>query len=69
MGKKKGPGKKRSRKGCSDKRGAKKKKLGKANRKNRRIPPFVMLKTSRRVTVNRYRRDWRTDKLCIKDEE
>ncbi len=54
-------------KGGSDKRGAKKKRLAKAAKKNRRIPPFVMLKTSRRVTVNRYRRDWRTDKL--KDED
>ena len=47
----------------------KKKRLGRAKRKNRRIPPFVMLKTNRRVTVNRYRRNWRTDKLHIEEEE
>ncbi len=47
----------------------KKKKLAKANRKNRRIPPFVMLKTNRKVTVNRYRRDWRTDKLRVQEED
>ncbi len=55
-------------KGSSDKKGAKKRRLARAAKKNRRIPPFVMLKTNRRVTVNRYRRDWRTDKLDIKEE-
>jgi len=47
----------------------KKKRLAKANRRNRRIPPFVFLKTNRRVTANRYRRDWRTDKLHITTDE
>lgn len=46
----------------------KKKKLAKAEKKNKRIPPFVFLKTNRRVTVNRYRREWRNDKLHISDE-
>lgn len=41
----------------------KKKRLAKANRKCRRIPAFVMIRTKRKVTMNRYRRDWRTDKL------
>ncbi len=46
----------------------KKKILAKAARKNRRIPAFVMLKTARKVSYNPYRRDWRTDKLRIKEE-
>lgn len=41
----------------------KKKRLARANRKCRRIPAFVMVRTKRKVTQNRYRRDWRTDKL------
>lgn len=47
----------------------KKKRLAKAIKKNRRMPPFVMLKTNRRVMFNRYRRDWRTDKLDIGEED
>jgi large subunit ribosomal protein L39e len=47
----------------------KKKRLAKADKKNRRIPPFIMLKTNRRVTVNRYRRNWRTDKLHIGEDD
>ncbi|MBD3210599.1 50S ribosomal protein L39e [Candidatus Micrarchaeota archaeon] len=43
----------------------KKLKLAKENRKIRRIPAFVMLRTRRRVTYNRRTRDWRTDKLRI----
>lgn len=46
---------------------AKKQKLAKANRRNSRIPAFVMLKTARKVTQNPYRRNWRTDKLRIED--
>jgi len=46
---------------------AKKLKLGKANREIRRIPAFVMVRTKRKVTVNRRRRDWRTDKLRIEE--
>jgi len=46
----------------------KKKKLAKATRKNKRIPAFVMIRTKRKVTQNRYKRDWRTDKLRIEEE-
>ncbi|MEM2949410.1 MAG: 50S ribosomal protein L39e [Candidatus Bilamarchaeaceae archaeon] len=46
----------------------KKKRLAKANKRNRRLPLFVVLKTARRVTFNPYRRNWRTDKLRIKEE-
>jgi large subunit ribosomal protein L39e len=45
----------------------KKMRLAKAGRKIRRIPAFVMIRTKRRVTYNRRRRDWRTDKLGIKE--
>lgn len=45
----------------------KKMKLAKANRKIKRIPAFVIIRTKRRVTFNRRRRDWRTDKLGIKE--
>ncbi|NYZ74600.1 50S ribosomal protein L39e [Candidatus Micrarchaeota archaeon] len=47
----------------------KKKRLAKAARKIRRIPAFVMIRTNRRVTVNRRRRSWRTDKLRIPDSD
>ncbi|MBU0591241.1 50S ribosomal protein L39e [Candidatus Micrarchaeota archaeon] len=47
---------------------AKKQKLAKANRKIKRLPAFVMMRTKRKVTANRRRRDWRTDKLRIEDE-
>ena len=46
----------------------KKKKLAKATRKNKRIPAFVMIRTKRKITQNRYKRDWRTDKLRIEEE-
>ena len=46
----------------------KKKRLTKAKRKNRRIPAFAIIRTKRKVSSNRYRREWRTDKLRIKDE-
>lgn len=46
----------------------KKKRLSKAARKNRRIPAFAIIRTKRKVSSNRYRREWRTDKLRIKDE-
>jgi large subunit ribosomal protein L39e len=46
---------------------AKKMKLAKAARKIKRIPPFVMIRTKRRVTFNRRKRDWRTDKLRIEE--
>ncbi len=46
----------------------KKKRLAKAKRKIRRIPAFVMVRTKRKITSNRRRRDWRTSKLRIKEE-
>jgi len=45
----------------------KKMKLAKAARQIKRIPAFVMIRTKRRVTFNRRRRDWRTDKLRIEE--
>lgn len=45
----------------------KKKKLANANRKIRRIPAFVIIRTKRKVSFNRRKRDWRTDKLRIKE--
>lgn len=45
----------------------KKKKLAKAKRKIKRIPAFVMIRTKRKVSQNRRRRDWRTDKLRISE--
>lgn len=45
----------------------KKKKLASANRKIRRIPAFVIIRTKRKVSFNRRKRDWRTDKLRIEE--
>jgi large subunit ribosomal protein L39e len=50
------------------KRIIKKMRLAREKRKTRRIPAFVMIRTKRKVTYNRRRRDWRTDKLRIPDE-
>ncbi|MEW6749314.1 MAG: 50S ribosomal protein L39e [Candidatus Micrarchaeota archaeon] len=47
----------------------KKKRLAKAAKKIRRIPAFVIIRTKRKVSYNRQRRDWRTEKLRISDEE
>lgn len=47
----------------------KKDKLSKANRQNKRIPAFVIVRTNRRILYNIHRRHWRTDKLNIKDDE
>ncbi len=47
----------------------KKMKLAKATRQTKRIPAFVIVRTKRRVSFNRRRRDWRTDKLRIEDSE
>ena len=46
----------------------KKKRLGKAGRKTRRMPMFVVIRTKRKVSQNRNTRKWRTDKLRIEDE-
>ncbi len=45
----------------------KKKKLGKAKKKIKRIPAFVMHRTKMKVTHNRRKRNWRTDKLRIEE--
>ncbi|MBU0586638.1 50S ribosomal protein L39e [Candidatus Micrarchaeota archaeon] len=45
----------------------KKMRLAKAGRKNRRLPVFVAIRTKRKVTVNRNRRAWRTQKLRIEE--
>ena len=47
---------------------SKKLRLAKAERQNKRLPPFVYLRSKRRFTQNASRRSWRTDKLRIKDE-
>ena len=44
---------------------SKKMRLSKANRQIKRIPAFVMIRTKRKVSYNRRRRDWRTDKLGL----
>ncbi len=46
----------------------KKMRLAKAKRKIKRIPAFVIIRTKRKVSFNRSKRDWRTDKLRIPDE-
>ena len=45
----------------------KKRKLASANKKIKRIPAFVIIGTKRKVSFNRRRRDWRTDKLRIEE--
>lgn len=45
----------------------KKQRLGKETRKIKRMPAFVIARTKRKVSFNRRRRDWRTDKLRIED--
>ena len=37
--------------------------LNKATRQNRRVPTFVLVKTNRKVSVNKKQRNWRTDKM------
>jgi len=43
-------------------------KLGKAMKKNRRVPLFVTAKTKRKVRSNPLQRNWRKSKLDIKEE-
>ena len=45
----------------------KKKMLAKAERQNKRLPVFVTIRTKRKVTANSQRRNWRTEKLRIKE--
>jgi len=42
--------------------------LGKKARQNRRVPLFVAAKTKRRVTTNRMQRNWRRQKLDMKED-
>lgn len=44
-----------------------KRKLVKAARQNRRIPVFAIARTNRRLTFNRFMRNWRTKKLKLKE--
>jgi len=37
--------------------------LIKRNRRNRRMPVFVLIRTGGRIGQNKFRRRWRTDKL------
>ncbi len=46
---------------------AKKMRLAKAERQNKRLPVFVTIRTKRKVTSNSKRRNWRTEKLRIKE--
>ncbi|MDD5318071.1 MAG: 50S ribosomal protein L39e [Candidatus ainarchaeum sp.] len=46
-----------------------KSRLGKAAKRNRRIPLFVVAKTKRRVTVNPLQRNWRRSKLDLKKDD
>jgi len=43
--------------------------LGKMIKRNRRMPLFVIAKTNRRVTQNRERRSWRTQKLKMRSQK
>ena len=45
----------------------KKMRLGKARKKNRRMPILAVVRTHRRVQQNKFQRDWRRRKLRIKD--
>ncbi|MGA3021040.1 MAG: 50S ribosomal protein L39e [Candidatus Micrarchaeales archaeon] len=40
--------------------------LGKRLKQNRRIPVLVMMKTHRRLSFNKFTRNWRSRKLKIK---
>lgn len=42
---------------------ARKRRLAKATRQNRRLPVFVIVRTKRKITQNSRRRNWRTAKL------
>ncbi len=47
----------------------KKARLAHAQGTNRRIPVFVVAKTNRKVMQNRERRNWRTQKLRLTDDD
>ncbi|MBI5036099.1 50S ribosomal protein L39e [Candidatus Micrarchaeota archaeon] len=52
----------------SNKSQAKKKKLVKAMKQNRRVPIFAMAKTNRRYRQNPKQRHWKRTKLKIRDD-
>ncbi len=41
--------------------------LIKRNKRNRRIPLFVVAKSGRKVVRNKFRRNWRRDKLLTRN--
>ena len=43
--------------------------LGKMIKRNRRMPLFVIARTNRRVTQNRERRSWRSQKLKMRSQK
>lgn len=47
----------------SRKNHAKKRRLGKATKQNRRVPTWIMLKTDRQFTEHPKRRHWRRNSL------
>jgi len=51
-----------------NKSAVRKRKLGKFAKQNRRMPLFVVAKTKRKVTVNRMQRNWRREKLGLKED-
>ncbi len=46
----------------------KKRRLGKMLKRNRRIPVLAMVRTHRRLQYNKKQRNWRRNKMRIKDE-
>ncbi len=46
----------------------KKMRLGKMRKRNRRMPVLAIVRTHRRVQMNKFQRDWRRRKLRIKEE-
>lgn len=46
-----------------------KRKLGKKLKQSRRMPVLARLRTHRRLEFNRYKRNWRSTKLRIKEEK
>jgi ribosomal protein L39E len=43
--------------------------LGKMIKRNRRMPLFVISKTNRKITQNRERRSWRSQKLKMRSQK
>ena len=48
---------------------SKKQKLGKKLKQNRRLPLLATLRTHRRLQTNKFSRNWRHNKLKIKEEK